>query len=387
MERCSKKTIAGISPRPCSDCLSASFSMSRQPALPPQAAADQLFPQGIPETRKSLSPIHGLRSRAESRDGDHVSRRASDTYYVNAENCLRAHTSAHQFSLMKQGLDNFLVIGDVYRRDEINSTHYPCFHQVEGVRLYSPEELFGNAQHRDFELFEDVERTKEKQGKLTEDATKALEISLKSTLEKLCDTFFGKCEKRWVDAYFPFTHPSYELEVFYESKWLEVLGCGVMEQKLLNDAGITDKAGWAFGIGLERIAMVLYGIPDIRLFWSRDSGFLSQFSGKAPEDTVKYQPISAYPQVTFDVSFFLPPNCEFNDMSADVYDTIRTVGGELIEQVELTDEFTNKKKNTKSQTYRIVYRSNDRVLTKEEVNIVHKEVEKQLIDQFGVKIR
>uniref|UniRef100_A0AAF5D6D5 Phenylalanine--tRNA ligase n=1 Tax=Strongyloides stercoralis TaxID=6248 RepID=A0AAF5D6D5_STRER len=61
---------------------------------------------------------------------DHVSRRNSDTYYVNSNYCLRAHTSAHQFEIMKRGLNNFLVIGDVYRRDDIDSTHYPCFHQV-----------------------------------------------------------------------------------------------------------------------------------------------------------------------------------------------------------------------------------------------------------------
>lgn len=63
---------------------------------------------------------------------DHVSRRTSDTYYVNREYCLRAHTSAHQHSLIKQGFDNFLVIGDVYRRDEIDRNHFPCFHQMEG---------------------------------------------------------------------------------------------------------------------------------------------------------------------------------------------------------------------------------------------------------------
>lgn len=63
---------------------------------------------------------------------DHISRRTSDTYYVNKDYCLRAHTSAHQYALLKQGFDAFLVFGDVYRRDEIDRTHFPCFHQVEG---------------------------------------------------------------------------------------------------------------------------------------------------------------------------------------------------------------------------------------------------------------
>jgi phenylalanyl-tRNA synthetase alpha chain len=68
---------------------------------------------------------------------DHVSRSASDTYYVNSETLLRAHTSAHQADLIRSGLDAFLVVGDVYRRDEIDSSHYPVFHQMEGVRLFT----------------------------------------------------------------------------------------------------------------------------------------------------------------------------------------------------------------------------------------------------------
>ncbi|CAI4225302.1 unnamed protein product [Auanema sp. JU1783] len=207
-------------------------------------------------------------------------------------------------------------------------------------------------------------------------------------MQGLCDALFGeKCEKRWIDAYFPFTHPSYELEIFYQGKWLEVLGCGIMEQKLLKSAGVQDKVGWAFGIGLERIAMVLYGIPDIRLFWSKDTGFLSQFSGKAYDDNVKYKEISKHPQVIFDVSFFLPDAVAFNDMTSNVYDLIRTIGGDLIEQVTLTDEFTNPKKGTRSQTYRIIYRSHEKVLTKDEVNVIHKQIEQQLHQTYSVTLR
>ncbi|CAI5453239.1 unnamed protein product [Caenorhabditis angaria] len=303
---------------------------------------------------------------------NHVSRRPSDTYYINSNECLRAHTSAHQHSLMKQGLDAFLVIGDVYRRDEVDRTHYPCFHQIEGVRLYSKDELFGKSENPAEIFSKNEERNKEKQGVHTYDAVRVAEIQLKEFLENLCDELFGKdCQKRWIDAYFPFTHPSFELEVFYNGQWLEVLGCGIMEQEILESAGVRDKIGWAFGIGLERIAMVLYGIPDIRLFWSKDSGFVSQFAGKTPEDEVKYKEISAHPQVIFDVSFFLPENVQFNDMTSDVYDVIRTIGGELVEQVKLTDEFENKKKGKKSQTYRIVYRSHEKALTKDEVNFYY----------------
>ncbi|KAK6040813.1 putative phenylalanine--tRNA ligase [Cooperia oncophora] len=259
--------------------------------------------------------------------------------------------------------------------------------KVEGVRLFSPHQLFNSPPGAEVAVFERSERTPTKQEKHTEDAAKALEIQLKTTLEDLSDALFGsECEKRWVDAYFPFTHPSFELEVFYEGKWLEVLGCGIMEQQLLESAGAGDKVGWAFGLGLERLAMILYGIPDIRLFWSTDSGFLSQFADKLPTDKIKYKPISVHPQVLFDMSFFLPEGVVYHDMTANVYDTVRNVGGDLVEQVILTDEFTNKK-NRKSQTYRVVYRSNSKALTKEEVNVVHKQITDQLSELYGVILR
>ncbi|VDM62255.1 unnamed protein product [Angiostrongylus costaricensis] len=318
---------------------------------------------------------------------DHVSRRPSDTYYINSSHCLRAHTSAHQYRLLKEGLDAFLVIGDVYRRDEVNRTHYPCFHQVEGVRVFSSHQLFNCTPVNPIPILENGEKTAVKQETHTEDSAKALQIQLKSTLEGLSDALFGvNCTKRWVDAYFPFTHPSFELEVFYDGKWLEVLGCGVIEQRLLESAGIRDKVGWAFGLGLERIAMVLYGIPDIRLFWSKDSGFLSQFSGKSPMDSIKYKPVSVHPQVLFDMSFYLPKGVFFNDMTSNVYDVVRNVGGDLVEQVILTDEFVDKK-NRMSQTYRIVYRSHTKALTKAEVNVVHKQIADQLTQFYGVTLR
>ncbi|KJH48085.1 phenylalanine--tRNA ligase [Dictyocaulus viviparus] len=318
---------------------------------------------------------------------DHVSRKTTNTYYVNNSHCLRAHTSAHQYRLLQEGLDAFLIIGDVYRRDEIDSSHFPCFHQVEGVRLFSSHQLLNFMPGDNIPIFENGERTATKQEKHTDDAANALKIQLQCTLEELTSAIFGNdCVKRWVDTYFPFTHPSFELEIFHNGKWLEVLGCGIMEQRLLENAGVKNKVGWAFGLGLERIAMVLYDIPDIRLFWTKDSGFLSQFNGKSPMDYVKYKPISVHPQVIFDMSFYLPKGVVFDDMTANVFDTVRNVGGDLIEQVILTDEFINKR-NQMSQTYRIVYRSHTRALTKAEVNVIHKQIACQLIQCYGVSLR
>lgn len=87
---------------------------------------------------------------------------------------------------------------------------------------------------------------------------------LKATLEGLAKHLFGDVECRWVDAYFPFTEPSFELEIFFEGDWLEVLGCGVTQQAILDANGNAGNVAWAFGLGLERLAMVLFDIPDIR---------------------------------------------------------------------------------------------------------------------------
>jgi phenylalanyl-tRNA synthetase alpha chain len=118
---------------------------------------------------------------------------------------------------------------------------------------------------------------------------------LKSTLEKLMIHLFEhekNLQIRWIPGSFPFTLPSWEMEVFYNGKWLELCGCGMIRQEILDRTGNTDKVGWAFGLGLERIAMVLFDIPDIRLFWSKDPRFINQFKDGSIQ---KFVPFSKYP--------------------------------------------------------------------------------------------
>mmetsp|Transcript_3645 Transcript_3645/g.4374 ORF Transcript_3645/g.4374 Transcript_3645/m.4374 type:complete len:118 (+) Transcript_3645:1-354(+) len=93
-----------------------------------------------------------------------------------------------------------------------------------------------------------------------------VEKELKQTLEGMIRAIFGDVECRWIEAYFPFTEPSLELEIYYNDEWLEVLGCGVVHSNILDSCGLEGHKGWAFGLGLERLAMVLFDIPDIRLF-------------------------------------------------------------------------------------------------------------------------
>lgn len=188
----------------------------------------------------NLSPVVSTYQNFDSMliPKDHISRKKSDNYYINSNTLLRAHTSAHESELIRSGLDAFLLIGDVYRRDAIDSTHYPAFHQLEGARLFTSRELFKGADENtaDLSLFENGTETSDKQACHTLEASKLVEFALKQTLENCMEDLFEKgIESRWVDAYFPFTHPSFELEIKYEGEWMEMLGCGVLRQRILDN--------------------------------------------------------------------------------------------------------------------------------------------------------
>ncbi|KAB2062190.1 hypothetical protein ERO13_A10G126900v2 [Gossypium hirsutum] len=289
---------------------------------------------------------------------DHVSRSYNDTYYVDSQTVLRCHTSAHQAELLRRGHTHFLVTGDVYRRDSIDSTHYPVFHQMEGVRVFTPDNWEASGL----------------------DPTSYAAEDLKKSLEGLARHLFGAVEMRWIDAYFPFTNPSYELEIYFQGKWMEVLGCGVMEQEILKISGRSNSVAWAFGLGLERLAMVLFDIPDIRLFWSTDERFTSQFS--EGQMGVKFKPFSKYPPCYKDMSFWINDSFTENNLC----EVIRGIAGDLIEEVSLIDNFTNKKGMT-SHCYRIAYRSMERSLTDEEINDLQWQVREQVQNKLNVVLR
>jgi phenylalanyl-tRNA synthetase alpha chain len=280
---------------------------------------------------------------------DHVSRQMTDTYYLTDNVVLRTHTSAHQTQLLQACITSFAVSGNVFRRDAIDRYHYPIFHQMEGVHLLPVGATIDEAAN-----------------------------DLHETLKGLINHLFPGCEYRVVDSEFPFTTPSFEYEVNYNGQWVEVLGCGLIQPAILDNCNFASRTGWAFGLGLERLAMVLFDIPDIRLFWTNDPRFHKQFTHG---EIVKYQPFSNQPACYKDVAFWLPANYNSNDL----YEIVRDVAGDLVEDIQLLDEFQRDGKT--SHCYRILYRAVDHTLTNVEIDVLQNEVRGRIIAQLGAELR
>ena len=180
---------------------------------------------------------------------DHPARQMHDTFYAQDKSfVLRTHTSPVQIRAMLESKPPFAYIsaGKVYRKDD-DSTHLPMFHQIEGI--------------------------------LVDDNVNF--AMLKETIFKIIYFLFGKnIEVRFRPSYFPFTEPSAEVDILSEDgKWLEILGCGVVNPKVLENCDIDPEkySGFAFGLGVERIAMLKYEIKDIREFYKSNLDFLQQF--------------------------------------------------------------------------------------------------------------
>lgn len=180
---------------------------------------------------------------------DHPARAMHDTFYLaDSQLLLRTHTSPVQIRALKtHGAPIRLIApGRVYRKDS-DQTHTPMFHQVEGLAI-DRETSFAE---------------------------------LKALLYDFVGQFFErKVELRFRPSYFPFTEPSAEVDVRAETgEWIEILGCGMVHPKVLQNCGIDPEAfrGYAFGMGIERLAMLRYGVRDLRLFFENDSRFLAQF--------------------------------------------------------------------------------------------------------------
>jgi phenylalanyl-tRNA synthetase alpha chain len=183
----------------------------------------------------------------------HPARAMHDTFYFPDGRLLRTHTSPVQVRYMRERKPPFrmIAIGKVYRSDS-DQTHSPMFHQMEGLLI---------------------------------DETSSF-ADLKGTLKQFVDTFFERdFAMRFRPSYFPFTEPSAEVDIRWQqpdgsARWLEVLGCGMVHPNVLRNCGIDPErfTGFAFGIGIERFAMLRYGVNDLRAFFENDLRFLRQFA-------------------------------------------------------------------------------------------------------------
>jgi len=180
----------------------------------------------------------------------HPARDMQDTFFINPETVLRTHTSNVQIHLMEEEEPpiRYIVPGRVYRNEAIGYKSYCLFHQVEGIYI---NEKVSFAQ-------------------------------LKGCLEYFVKQMFGpKMKMRFRPSYFPFTEPSAEVDIWDEERkqWMEILGCGMVDPAVLENVGYDSNKwhGYAFGMGIERIAMLKYKIDDIRHFYSGDVRVLEQF--------------------------------------------------------------------------------------------------------------
>lgn len=291
----------------------------------------------------------------------HPARSKSDTYYVTEEHVLRTHDTVFWYyylnlpevkeKIARSEALGTMCYGKVYRKDEIDRRHMNIFHQMGGWYLQPDSE-----------------------GLMKLD-------DLKNVLSQIVKTVFGNVEYRFLDDTFPYTDPSLQVEVKIGNEWVEILGGGMPRKNVLRDFGIEGYNGWAFGFGLERLAIISMQLPDIRLLWSEDPRVVKQLKlGQ------KFVEVSKFPPITRDISFVVKNDFVPNDY----FDFVRELVPGLIEQVELLDKYENTEKfgaNKISYAYHITYRSLDKTLTSAEVDEIHKRLETKTAEVFGGAIR
>lgn len=292
----------------------------------------------------------------------HPARSTSDTYYIDDNHVLRTHDTVFWYYYLnhpdikkrieKKETLGAICYGKVYRKDEIDNRHMNVFHQFGGLYI-GPDD-------REHITPED----------------------LKSALSETARSIFGDINFRFYEHNFPYTDPSFEMEAEIRGTWIEMLGSGMARKSVLQNFGLKGYHGWAFGFGLERLAIASMELPDIRLLWSKDPRVVEQLRlGQ------KYKEVSKYPSIVRDISFVVK-----NDFAPNNYfDLIREiVGEELVEEVKLLDTYADPKKfgkNSVSYTYRIVYRSLQKTFTNDEVDQLHKKLEAATATQYQAQLR
>lgn len=293
---------------------------------------------------------------------DHVARSPSDTYYADEAHILRTHNTVSWYYYFhtdevkeraKRGEHlGALCFGKVYRKDEIDRRHMNVFHQIDGWKVIPNSE-----------------------GALPLD-------ELKRVLSEIVETVFGKgTEYRFLDDTFPYTDPSTQIEVMVNGEWVEILGAGMIKPSVLSKMGIEGYNGWAFGFGIERLAILSMKLPDIRLLWSDDERVKKQLVLGT-----EFKEVSKYPPVVRDISFIVNKTFTPNEY----FDLVRETLGDLVEEVALLDKYENDEKfggDKLSYAYRVTYRSLERTLEGKEVDALHQRLEETTKETYGATIR
>jgi phenylalanyl-tRNA synthetase alpha chain len=295
---------------------------------------------------------------------DHPSRKETDTYYIDENHVLRTQmTVMWSFYLKdKEVLKKLEIDGEVmalspgivFRKDEIDRSHYPAFHQIDGLYVCKKSKKIITIKE-----LEDVQ------------------IDLAKGI------FGPNIEWKFIVDTFPFTDPSVEMDIKFNGEWMEVNGAGLVHPQVLKNFGLDPEIynGWAFGFG-DRLAMIKMGIPDIRILWSDDPRITSQFK----DINSQYKEVSKYPATSRDISFIIDKNINLNNY----YEIVRDFAENLIEEVKLLDSYEDDEKfgkDKKSYTFRIVYRSPERTLTNSEINTIQDKIREKTKLELSAELR
>lgn len=322
---------------------------------------------------------------------DHVARRPSDSYFIQKDYnnprdsmLLRPHISV----MWKYIMNDFgwigvlrngwklqvLSSGKVYRVDEIDPTHHECFHQIDWLKVTNKQD----------EL-------------ITQDTLRELLINIIHSI------FWNNINYRFLKDQFPYTQDSLQVEVEFEWKWLEVLWAGIVHPSVMEKLWLDSSKynGWAFWFGIERLAMALKKIPDIRLFWSQDERITKQWWNYEA-----FKEVSNYPPVYKDISFITPKtkfqrNEEESNSSwttklmneADLFDIawiVRDISWDLVEEVRCVDIFESNARfgdDKKSISIRIIFRSLEKTLKNDEINEMYFRIREKIETELGYTLR
>ncbi|XP_031626381.1 probable phenylalanine--tRNA ligase, mitochondrial isoform X1 [Contarinia nasturtii] len=320
-----------------------------------------------------------------------------NAFYVNKDLILRTHTINREVNYLKSGLDNFILICDLYRQCEMDELHFPAFHRMNIIRTKNCEKL--------------LRRSKQKETQQAQTATH-LKDEYQTALIEMAKHFLGTDVKyRWTDANLAATEPSSVFEVYHKDDWYRISGGGLIKNEIFERSERSEySAGWEIGIGLDRLAMILFNIFDIRLLWNSSPIFLNRFRPQkiseklqtkiesSPNNATKsviekiVQPTSLHgskkkTKCEKHISFILPENQDLESFPSDqLCKYILQHTDNAAKKVDVYDTFYNSKLNTYVLNLKVEYQIG-RHRTKDEINSIHNSARAHAAHNFNLTLK